>query len=157
MGLTEVALIASIISGVAVTISLVYLALQINQNTRHTRAQIQQARVTRLIDQMIGFSDADKCAAYIRGNGRDPTPEAIQDRQFYMQCIAQFGVILDGYTQHQEGLLNDEQFHAISATYRMWFREPGLQRHWHDWYESTAMPNSGYYDYVKSLLPADNT
>ena len=126
MSLSDLASIASILSSIAVAVSLVYLGLQAHQNAKHTRALIQSARVDRLMNQMIGFSDADKCAAYLVGNGKEPTPQAIQERQFYMQCLAQSGVMLDVFTQHQSGLLNEEQFNAVCGTYRVWLREPGF-------------------------------
>ncbi len=88
MSLSDLASIASILSSIAVAVSLAYLGLQAHQNAKHTRALIQSARVDRLMNQMVGFSDADKCAAYLAGNGKEPTPEAIQERQFFMQCLA---------------------------------------------------------------------
>ena len=128
MSLSDLASIASILSSIAVAVSLVYLGLQAHQNAKHTRALIQSARVDRLMNQMIGFSDADKCAAYLVGNGKEPTPQAIQERQFFMQCLAQTSVMLDVFTQHQSGLLSEEQFNGVCGTYRVWLREPGFRK-----------------------------
>lgn len=128
MSLSDIASIASIISSAAVAVSLVYLGLQAHQNTKHTRALIQAGRVDRLMAQVIGYSDADKCAAYLTGNGQAATPEAIKQRQFMLQCLGQIGVMLDVFTQHSEGLLNDEQFNGVCATYRVWLREPGFRQ-----------------------------
>ncbi len=36
--------------------------------------------------------------------------------------------MLDVFTQHQSGLLNDEQFNGVCGTYRVWLREPGFRR-----------------------------
>jgi len=44
MSLSDLAAIGSLISGVAVLISLIYLSQQIRQNTKHSRAIIQQGR-----------------------------------------------------------------------------------------------------------------
>lgn len=128
MSLADVASIASILSSIAVAASLVYLGLQAHQNAKHTRALIQSSRVDRLMNQMIGFSDADKCAAYLAGNGTEPTPHAIQERQFFMQCLAQAGVMLDVFTQHKNGLLDGEQFNGVCGTYRVWLKEPGFRK-----------------------------
>jgi hypothetical protein len=128
MSLTDLASIASILSSIAVAVSLVYLGLQAHQNAKHTQALIQSARVDRLMNQMIGFSDADKCTAYLAGNGKEPTPQAIQERQFFMQCLAQSGVMLDVFSQHQGGLLSDEQFNGVCGTYRVWLKEPGFRK-----------------------------
>ncbi|HEV7693575.1 MAG TPA: hypothetical protein VGO52_22260 [Hyphomonadaceae bacterium] len=128
MTLNDLNTIAQTLGVVALVVSLVFVGYQLRQNAKHTRAQIQSARVDRLMAQMIGFSDADKCAAYIRGNGREPTPEAIQDRQFYMQCLAQLGMITDVFHQHRDGLLSDEQFAGAVETYKRWLAEPGFYR-----------------------------
>ena len=128
MSLDNINAIAQTLGVVALVVSLVFVGYQLRQNDKHTRAQIQSARVDRLMAQMIGFSDADKCAAYLRGNGREPTPEAIQDRQFYMQCLAQLGMITDVFHQHRDGLLSDEQFAGAVETYKRWLSEPGFYR-----------------------------
>lgn len=128
MSLTDLASIASIISSFAVAASLAYLALQAHQNAKHARALIQAGRIDRLMNQMIGFSDADKCAAYLVGNGQESTPNAIKERQFMMQCLAQAATMLDVFTQHSDGLLSEEQFQGVCGTYRVWLREPGFRQ-----------------------------
>ncbi len=127
MNLADVASVASIVSSLAVAVSLIYLGIQAHQNTKHTRALIQTGRVDRLMEQVIGYSDADKCAAYLTGNGQAATPEAIKQRQFMLLCLGQLGQMLDAFTQHSEKLLNDEQFNAVRVTYRTWMRDQGFR------------------------------
>ena len=50
MSLSDLASIGSFISGIAVLVSLVYLSLQIRQNTKHSQALIQQGRAARIAD-----------------------------------------------------------------------------------------------------------
>jgi hypothetical protein len=152
MTISDLASIASIISSFAVAASLFYLGLQAHQNAKHTRALIQAGRVDRLMNQMIGFSDADRCAAYLVGNGFKPTPDAIKKRQFMMQCLAQVATMLDVFTQHDNGLLSDEQFNGVCATYRVWLREPGFRK---QWLERRAFQGPGqpkFTAFVDSLL-----
>lgn len=134
-------------------VSLVFVGYQLRQNTKHTRAQIQSVRVDRLMAQMIGFSDADKCAAYIRGKDREPTPEAVQDRQFYMQCLAQLGVITDVFHQHKDGLLNEEQFGGVTETYRRWLAEPGFRRVVTDFKGTINNRSPDLLAFIDTLLP----
>ena len=67
MTLADIASIGSLISGVAVLASLVYLAQQTRQNVRNSRALIQQGRAARIADTALRIaelreSDAiDKC------------------------------------------------------------------------------------------------
>jgi hypothetical protein len=157
MSLTDLASVGSFVSGVAVLISLLYIAYQVRQNTKHTRALIQSARVDRLMSQMIGFSDNDQCAAYLAGNGHDPTPTAIRERQFYMQCLGQVATMLDVFTQHGAGLLSDEQFGGVCATYRVWLREPGFRRMVTDHLEHTGHSSPKFSAFVAELMKEAET
>jgi hypothetical protein len=155
MSLDNLNAIAQTLGVVALVVSLVFVGYQLRQNAKHTRAQIQSARVDRLMAQMIGFSGADKCAAYIRGNGGDPTPEAIQQRQFYMQCLAQLGVMTDVFHQHQDGLLNEEQFAGVVETYRRWLAEPGFRRVAMDFKAMVIQRSPAFSVFIESLLPPE--
>lgn len=155
MTLDDLNTIAQTLGVVALVVSLVFVGYQLHQNAKHTRAQIQSARVDRLMAQMIGFSDAEKCAAYLRGNGREPTPEAIQDRQFYMQCLAQLGVMTDVFHQHEDGLLSDEQFVGVTETYKRWLAEPGFRRMIVDFRAMTIHRTPAFSAFIDTLLPPE--
>jgi len=51
------------VSGLAVTASLIYLALQTHQNAKHTRALIHQGRVAALRDILLAGADPNVAAA----------------------------------------------------------------------------------------------
>jgi hypothetical protein len=155
MSLSDLASIASVLSSIAVAVSLIYVGVQAHQNAKHTRALIQSNRVDRLMSQMVGFSDADKCAAYIVGNGKEATPQAIQERQFFMQCLAQTGVMLDVYTQYQSGLLNEEQFNGVCGTYRVWLREPGFRKLMIERNTAFRALQPGFVTFVTKLMQDD--
>jgi hypothetical protein len=110
MSLSDLAAIGSLISGVAVLISLIYLARQMRQNTKHTRALIQQGRVERISNQQLKFAESDLAASWLVANGIKATPEAVQQRQFEQQCIVYFVGWDDTFSQYQEGLVSEEQF-----------------------------------------------
>ncbi len=156
MTLENIYYIGQTIAVVALVGSLLFVGFQIRQNTKHARAQIQSARVDRLMAQMIGFSDADKCAAYIRGNGGEPTPEAVMDRQFYLQCLAQSGVMLDVFTQHRDGLLSDDQFNLVKETYRRWLQQPGFRKMMAEM-DSYGQRAPRFAAFVQSLINDDDT
>lgn len=152
MSLADLASIASVISSLAVLISLAYVGYQIRQNTKHTRALIQSARVDRLMNQLVGFSDADKCAAYLAGNGQEPTAASVRERQFYMQCLAQVATISEVFTQHEDGLLSDEQFVAVRETYKIWLRQPGFRQVVKTMMQTSFSTSSKVKAFIESLL-----
>ena len=83
MAPSEIASIASAVSGFTATISLIYVGIQTRQSVRHTRAQIQQGTAARTTSVLLGWMNSDAVAAWIEGNGGRPTPELVRERQFY--------------------------------------------------------------------------
>src|SRR6185503_16316623 len=84
MTLSDLATFSTAVSGLAVTASLIYLALQTHQNAKHTRALIHQGRVAALRDVFLASADPDIARAWIVTTGGKPTPEAVQQRQFLL-------------------------------------------------------------------------
>jgi len=128
--LSEIASIATAISGLAVTVSLIYLAIQTQQNVRHTRALIHQGTAARTTSLLLGLMNAEAAAAWIEGNGGTPTPELIRKRQFDQHCGTAMIAMEDYFSQHEEGLLSEEQFARGSETFRALLREPGMRAYW---------------------------
>ena len=130
MSLADIASIGSLISGVAVLTSLVYLSLQIRQNTKHSRALIQQGRAARIVDtalRMATFDDAtgfDKC---FQGS-LDVTPAEL--RRFLNVARAVFVSAEDSYFQHREGLLDDIAFKSFEASIKSGLGSLGLAAAW---------------------------
>jgi hypothetical protein len=110
MTLSDLASIGSLVSGVAVLVSLVYLAQQIRQAAKHTRAQIQQGRTQRITEQQLAFADAGLSAAWIAASGLDATPDAVRERQFRLQCIVLYVGWDDTLAQYRDGLISEDQF-----------------------------------------------
>ena len=109
MTLSEIASIATAISGFAVMVSLIYVAIQTQQNVRHTRALIHQGTAARTTALLLGLMNAEAAAAWIEGNGGIPTPELIRRRQFFYQCGIALVAMEDYFSQHEAGLLSEEQ------------------------------------------------
>src|ERR1700759_2337798 len=116
MSLSDIAAIGSIVSSLAVAVSIFYLGVQTHQAAKHTRAQISQGRASRQTDFLAAFSDADKVAAMVEvTTGTPPTPAVIKQRQtrmFFQGCFAGW---LDIFEQHEMGLLSTDQFADLRA------------------------------------------
>ena len=107
---SEIASIAGAVSGLAATVLLIYVGIQIRQSVRHTMAQIHQGTAARTTTILLGRMNADTVAAWIEGNGGTPTPELIRSRQFQDQCGLVMIAMEDYFSQHELGLLSEEQF-----------------------------------------------
>lgn len=154
MSLIDLASLGSFVSGIAVLISLIYLALQISQNAKHTRALIQQGRITGIIDQYLAMAATDLAAAYIVGNGGSATPEEIKRRQFFLECTTFQVRFDDTFTQHQEGLVNDDQFNRSCRHMVGVLREPGVRKFFGDIVvrENSADVPTKFQTFIKELL-----
>jgi hypothetical protein len=151
MTLSEIASIATAITGFVVTISLIYVAIQTQQNVRHTRALIHQGTAARTTALLFGSMNADAAAVWIEGNGGTPTPELIRKRQFHQHCGTAMIAMEDYLSQHEESLLSGEQFARGSATFRELMKEPGVRAYWLRQKEVIAKAAPGYCAFIDSL------
>jgi hypothetical protein len=106
MSLTDLASIGSFVSGVAVVISLIYLSIQIRQNTAHERAAMQQGRSARTVDLLLKTAEADMAEAVMRGRMADPDLSAPELEKFLRATTAIFISFEDGYVLRQSGMLD---------------------------------------------------
>jgi len=149
MAPSEIASIASAVSGFTATISLIYVGIQTRQSVRHTRAQIQQGTAARTTSVLLGWMNSDAVAAWIEGNGGKPTPELVRERQLYYHCGIAMIAMEDYFSQHEMGLLSQEQFLRGSQTFRERLKEPGLRAYWakqRGWLLKTAPHYCAYID-----------
>ena len=151
MSLSEVALIATAISGFTATASLIYVALQTRQNVRHTRALIFQGTAARTTAVLLGHMSTESVTAWIEGNGGIPTPELIRQRQFFCQCGIALVAMEDYFSQHEAGLLSKEQFLRGCETFRLRFKEPGLRAYWEREKLGLAKAAPQFCAYIDSL------
>jgi hypothetical protein len=132
MTLSDLASIATVISSIAVLASLIYLAQQTRQNTRHTRALIQQGRNQQVIDfDMAGATDPAVNELLLRGDAGDPMLTPAQAVAYMQLVIAQLSYAEDGFYQHREGLIDDERHSGTTV----WFQRvravrPGFRTTW---------------------------
>lgn len=155
MTLTDFATVSTAISGVAVTISLIYLAVQTHQNTRNTRALIHQGSAARTVDILTSLMNPEYCAAWIEGNDGKATPETIRARQFFFHCSIAINAMEDQYLQHKSGLVSGEQFGRVSETFRGLLSEPGMRRFWNADRARIVGAAPGFCAYVDSLCTAE--
>ena len=106
MSLSDLASIGSFISGVAVLVSLIYLALQVRQAEKNQRAIVQQERASRSSDQLFRLADPVLSRVWLKGlkSVDDLTDE--EAFQFTLVTTAMLRSVEDAYFQHKLGLLD---------------------------------------------------
>jgi hypothetical protein len=155
MVLSDIASIATAVSGLVVTASLIYVGIQTKQNVRHTRALIHQGTAARTTNVLLGFMNAEIVTAWIEGNGRRATPELIRQRQFHYHCGIAMIAMEDYFSQHEDGLLSDEQFSRGCETFRGVLKEPGLRAYWLKQRETMTKAAPRYCAFIDSLCTGE--
>ena len=151
MTLSDFAAIGSLVSGVAVLVSLIYLGLQVRESAKHTRALILQGRAERIVNHHLAIANSDLVAAWIIENGGTATPEGIRRRQFLLQGMAYDFSWEDTFGQYEAGLLGNEQFADFRAHLAIILRDPGLR----NYFSNRPIPTSGptkFHDFISQLL-----
>ena len=148
MTLSDFATFSTAVSGLAVTASLIYLALQTHQNAKHTRALIHQGRMNRIADTRLAAAGADIAAAIVVANGGEPTPERIKQEQFGAFCNALFYGWQDTYSQYRSGLLDEDVYTQMRDAVAKALRQPGYRAAW----EIIRVPGTRFAAFVDGLI-----
>lgn len=130
MSLNDLANLASLISSVAVLVSLAYLAVQITQTQRNQRAIMDRGRSQQVSDWLMFISGSDVFPLVMRGHACDPTLTE-DEKQRYRWCI--YPLLLhyeDSFYQHREGMLGDAQYTSTLNHMKNSAATPGFRRMW---------------------------
>jgi hypothetical protein len=131
MSLSDFASIASLVSGIAVLVSLVYLSQQIRQATKHTRAQIGTMRTQRVVDMSYHLIDPTVATLIARGRAGDRSLNAGELMGFMAFARAQFWSAEDTFIQHEEGLIGDAIFDtSFRSNFVGLLQGPGMRAAW---------------------------
>src|SRR5215831_4516076 len=149
MSLSDLAALGSFVSGVAVLISLIYLALQVRQAERNQQIAIRHSRATRIVELHLALADLAVADAWLHGSGSPQEITQTELGQFYNLCRALFFHFEDSFYQREEGLLNDDAFQTVVAGARLSARSPGWRAAWR-----IARPNFGgrFLDFMDGVV-----
>jgi hypothetical protein len=114
MSFSDLAALGSFVSGVAVLVSLVYLALQVRHAEKYQRAQISHSRATRGIDLQTTYSAPGLAEIVIRARKGTPDLGEMELYVFSAYQTALFSHWEDSFYQHAEGLMSDRAFRTAT-------------------------------------------
>lgn len=130
MSLSDLASIGSLISSVAVLISLIYLALQVRQAEKNQQASIRQGRATRAVDIILAAGDPALAEALPKGTAGASDITQAEFGQFAAIYGAFLASAEDTWLQHKEGLLSEAVFASFAASWRQTLAQPGGRALW---------------------------
>jgi hypothetical protein len=149
MSLSDLSSLGSFLSGVAILVSLIYLALQVRWTKRNQQIAIRHSRASRIVDLQLALADPGVADAWLHGSGSPQEITQTEVGQFINLCRALFFHFEDSFYQREEGLLNDDAFETVVAGARLSARSPGWRAAW-----KTARPNFGgrFRDFMDKVV-----
>lgn len=131
MTLSDLSSIGSLVSGLAVLVSLVYLARQMQQNTKHTRALIQQGRAIQAADLTNRWAEDPSLISLLqRGTMGDVSLDEEQILRFVLMQFSAYQMWEDRFYQHKEGLIDEERHAGTVREIRERLQRIGYRAAW---------------------------
>jgi hypothetical protein len=130
MDLELVVAVAEILGALAVLVSLVYLAVQIRQNTNSMKANTEQGIASATSSSIIGIAHTNIPYLIVRASA---DPESLSDEE-----TAQFAIWLNGslrqwehaYFQYKSGNFSEDSWNGLFQQILMHMSSEGVRTYW---------------------------
>ena len=128
-----VSAVAGVLTAISVTLTVVYLAIQIKKNTVATHSQTYQLSTSALAE-MAAIIGSDKELARIFRIGMTKPDELEEDEfvQFGYLGISLFRRFENVFFQYRSGMIGDDFWNGHRDNIVWFFHRPGTQRWWKD-------------------------
>jgi hypothetical protein len=110
MTLSDLANIAEIVGAIAVVVSLVYVAIQVRQNTESVRSATLQANTALWSTLLSGLAEPGIVEAYATGLSGRKDISRLQYTQFFLLCRGVFAAFENQHYQFRSGILDEETY-----------------------------------------------
>lgn len=150
MTLSELAAIGELLGGIAVVASLVYLAVQIRQNTRTVRATTLHHNTDLWSSLFLRLAEPELAKAYVAGMAANPEIRPLHYSQFFFVCRAMFLAFENQYYQRRQGMLDPEAYDAYQRSISTQFLAFRGFRVW--WHQSRYVFSPAFIDHVDAMI-----
>ena len=150
MTLSQLADLGELLGGVAVVASLVYLAIQIRQNTRTVRGSTLHHNTDLWSSMFLRLAEPDAAQAYVAGMSASPDIRPLHYTQFFFICRAMFLAFENQYFQMRQGVLDPETYAAYQRSISTQFLAfPGF-RVW--WRQSRSVFSPSFVAHIDAMI-----
>jgi hypothetical protein len=115
MDLADIATVAGILSSAALTISLIYVALQVRQAEKSQRGLMQQGRANRVTVDLMTIAQPQMASVWVQGMQAPETLTSEELERYLLICRAVFISAEDSFLQHAAGMLDENAFRSFTA------------------------------------------
>jgi len=149
MSLSDLAAVGSFVSGIAVVISFIFLALQVRQANRNQRSLIQQARTGRNVESLHKMAEPPISELLAQAETKPESLSRAQIWSLYGYGAGVFWSYEDSYMQFKTGTLQAGSWKSDLATLQRILAFPWLRVIWR---MARDGMDRGYRDYVDLLM-----
>ena len=110
MTLSDLGNLGEFISSIAVVVSLIYVAIQIRQNSRETRLASQQRALEASRDMIARMATKEATELFAKGSAEPESLTAAEILQLRLLRTAQMRNIENAYLMHLEGVIDANVF-----------------------------------------------
>ena len=123
--------IGEVVGAIAVVVTLIYLAVQIRQNTSSIRASTLQSNTNVWASTFTAIADEELARVYAIGSLGSPEAKPIAYTQFFFLCKAMFVGFEDQYYQYRQGTLDENIYLGYERSIALQaLAFPGVQAWW---------------------------
>lgn len=130
MNLSDLASIGSFVSGIAVVVSLVYLALQVRHAHKAQRALMHQARTERIINACIECMRGDVAETVTKIAMGEEMSSPLEMMQAYYYMRMQIVTAEDALWQHDAGFLDKDSVDTAILNLQRVMQLPAARAAW---------------------------
>jgi hypothetical protein len=150
MTLAEFAALGELIGGVAVVVSLVYLGVQVRQNTRGVRGSTLQLNTDFWGEHFMHLAEPELTAAYVSGMSGRPDIKPLHYTQFFFICRATFVGFENQYFQYRQGVLDPATYAGYERSIESQLLAFRGFRLW--WTQSRGVFSPPFVDHVDAMI-----
>lgn len=131
MSLSDLASLGSFVSGSAVLVSLVYLAIQVRQAEKNQRAVLNQGYITRVADYLRWYAESPINELRTRVIAGDTSFTAEELLRLQLALRVTLLSAQDAYLQHKTGLVDDMTLeNSMRSVRNSWLNQPVYRALW---------------------------
>jgi len=138
MSIQDWAAVGEIVGGVAIIISLVYVGLQIRQNTKALKLGTAHHTTENFSDWYLVTAENDQLAdIFFRGLQDIQSLQPVEKFRFFALLHKFFRAYENAYYQFRNGALDDDAFEGLTQMMLMIKTTPGIITYWEErkgWY-----------------------
>jgi hypothetical protein len=130
MSLADLSAIGSIVSGLAIATTLIFLLIQTRQAYHHAKALMQQGRTARTVELLMRVSEPRRSSIIVRADSGDLTLTASEVYSYLRLCSSFFWNFEDSYLQFRAGTLDRVGWQSDLAALRQFATSPANRAAW---------------------------